>query len=51
MGGDISQRTKRDAPELSLLGRRASDAIAGGVSARIMVTRDQAVKRTTGLGA
>ncbi len=35
--------------ETPLAGRRASDAIAGGVSARIMVTHDRAVKRTMGL--
>lgn len=36
----LLRRTKRDAPELSLPGRRASDAIAGGVSVRIIISGD-----------
>lgn len=38
--GKLSERTKRDAPEFSLPWRRASDAIAGGVSVRIIISGD-----------
>lgn len=38
--GKLSERTKRDAPDFSLSGRRASDALAGGVSVRIIISGD-----------